>query len=66
MDNKHTELMLPVREDVDKLMKEGNDSPIKGWAMSNILLKIHEKHGSEGVKIAREYMVKDYAGMKGV
>ena len=50
---------------VKKLMKEGNESPIHGWVMSEILSKVSERYedSEDALQVARYYITVTHAGL---
>jgi len=54
---------LLVKASVLSLMQQGKASIKRGWVMSDILKEIKDKHGESGMKIARDYIVKDHCGI---
>jgi len=54
---------LLVRASVLSLMQQGKASIKRGWVMSDILKEIKDKHGESGMKVARDYIVKDHCGI---
>ena len=48
---------------VKELMQEGNDSPVRGWAMSDILKKAQAKYGPDGYIFGRDYIVREYCNI---
>ena len=51
---------MTIKEEVLTLMKKGKASVKRGWVMSDILKEIEDKHGEGGMKVARDYIIKDY------
>ena len=54
---------LLVKASVLSLMQQGKASIKRGWVMSDILKEIKDKHGESGMKVARDYIVKDHCGI---
>jgi len=54
---------MTIKEEVLTLMKKGKASVKRGWVMSDILKEIEDKHGEGGMKVARDYIVKDHCGI---
>jgi|TARA_R100001530_G_scaffold29_1_gene69 hypothetical protein len=53
-----------ITEDVLALMVKGKASIKRGWVMTEILKEISNKYGEPGMKVAREFIIKDYCGIK--
>jgi len=51
---------LFTKASVLSLMQQGKASVKRGWVMSDILKEIEDKHGEGGMKVARDYIIKDY------
>jgi len=49
---------------VKEQMQKGKDSPIRGWAMSEILKKAQDKYGPDGYIFGRDYIVNEHCGIK--
>ena len=45
-------------------MQKGNDSPVRGWVMSEILKKAQDKYGPDGYIFGRDYIVNEHCGIK--
>jgi hypothetical protein len=54
---------MTIKEEVLTLMKKGKASLKKGWVMSEILKDISERHGEDGMKIARKFIIEEYCGI---
>lgn len=54
---------MTIKEEVLELMNKGKSSLNKSWVMSEILKDISEKHGEDGMKIARKFIIEEYCGI---
>jgi len=54
---------LFAKASVLSLMQQGKASVKRGWVMSDILKEIKDKHGESGMKVARDYIIKDHCGI---
>lgn len=54
---------MTIEEEVLELMNKGKASLKKGWVMSEILKDISERHGEDGMKVARKFIIEEYCGI---
>ena len=54
---------MTIKEEVLSLMVMNKASVKRGWVMSDILKEIEDKHGESGMRVARDYIIKDHCGI---
>ena len=54
---------MTIEEEVLELMNKDKSSLKKGWVKSEILKDISERHGEDGMKVARKFIIEEYCGI---
>ena len=54
---------MTIEEEVLEIMNKDKSSLKKGWVMSEILKDISERHGEDGMKVARKFIIEEYCGI---